>query len=200
MTKLLKAITQLFITLVWFIYVVLVRTPLGVFNRIPEGLKRNYINRAVPEDYREEVEKLANHEENRRFLIDGENFAKLIVGLMLTKTATTDETCIYSKCLGPEFYCGILRSLKSRTRIILEDPEGIEVIKALPQDIQSLIDFCVTDSPYGEYFISTKSAFWFAAPPNNNELSAICNFNEPETIQVLRERFEKLWKSSVPCS
>ncbi|HBH71244.1 MAG: hypothetical protein UU88_C0019G0003 [Parcubacteria group bacterium GW2011_GWC1_42_11] len=158
----------------------------------------------VPLEYINAVTKLARKRKDQRFLNDGNNFAKLVAWLMISSVRPMDEILIYSKALTQPFYSTILRAsclLDSKPvfRVVLDDKEGIEVIKKLPEDVQSRIDCRLAATPEGSHMLLTPVAFRAEAKSCHDELFVICNFYEPEVVQALKTRFERIWANSAPC-
>ena len=159
----------------------------------------------VPLNYIAAVTKLADERKNLRFLNDSNNFAKLVAWLMIRNVCPADEVLIYSKALTQSFYSEIMRASclldsKPRFKIVLDNKDGIEVIKKLPEDVQRRIDCRVATTQDGSHMLLTPVAFRAEAKSYRDELFVVCNFYEPEVVQTLKSRFERIWANSVPCS
>lgn len=205
MKKILLVLGQLVVVILRPVYVFLVTSPLAALKRRREKKEKEYLDRAVPDGYRLDITRIANAEVNRRFLNDGNNFAKIVVWLMIRRNLPPDEVLIYSKALTPSFYAEIMRATalldsKIRFRIVLDEKDGVNVINNLPEEVQKRIDFRIIDSHLGAHFLVTRCAYRYELIECPNELLVVCNFNEPESALRLRNNFEKLWANSVPLS
>jgi len=158
----------------------------------------------LPHDYIVALGELADNEENRRFLNGSNDEASIVTWLMIRHATEDDEVLIYSKALSPLFYAEILRAasiqpLKCRFRIVLDDKEGMKVVKALPVEIQSHVDCRYLLEPEGGHFLVFDDAFRYEIKDHHDELSVVCNFSERETAQKLRSGFERRWEKSASC-
>ena len=149
----------------------------------------------LPREYRKAVTKLADGKVDQRFLGDSGEHAKFVAGLILEHSTEASEVLIYSKALEDAFYEEVLRSSKCHIKVVLDNEEGIQVIKRLPQDVQNRLVFRFAHTPKGAHFLLLNNAVRFEL--KGDELFAICNFNESdETIKKLSNRFEELWKNA----
>jgi hypothetical protein len=154
------------------------------------------------EKYRFAVAEIANSKKDRRFLNGEEWHAEIVAGMMVSH-AKNEEVLIYSDSLGPEFYAKILLNSYCSFRILLGNvgnSRALDVIRALPQEAQSRIDFRVSNAPYGKHFLVVGDSIRCEADDDGNELFVVCNFNEPDAAQRLRDRFESMWEKSPPWS
>lgn len=171
----------------------------------PKGEKVQKAEARVPEAESYALEKMAKDRKNQRFLNDNDEEAKIVVWLMIRSLRPADEVLVYSKDLSLPFYSAILRAsqlLDSNLnfRIVLDDKEGIEVIRKLPEDAQSRIDCRLATTQDGSHILLTPVAFRAEAKDYHDELFVVCNFYEPYVAQTLKIRFERIWTNSVPCS
>lgn len=168
------------------------------------GEKTPEADARVSEAYLSALEKVAKERKNQRFLNSNNEEAKIVTWLMTSCLRPGDEVLIYSKSLNPEFYEEVFRALsflptKLRFRIVLDDKEGTEVIKKFPQDTQSQVDCRLATTKDGSHILLTPVAFRAEAKESHNELLVVCNFYEPDKVQELKRRFERIWENSVPC-
>lgn len=172
----------------------------------------------VPQDYVEAITLLADKQGNRRFLNGSNAQAELVAGLMVSRNSEHHEVLIYTESLEPAFYKEILQNSRGRFRVIFCNTKALGVIRALPKDVQDRIDYRVSNTPWSERFLVVGNAFRYQLAEishllfgkiiqyepgtrrSSNELFVVCNFNEPETAQKLRDNFEILWANSVPRS
>lgn len=146
-------------------------------------------------DYRKAVMKLADDKVDQRFLGASGDHAKFVAELILEHSTEASEVLIYSRALKDAFYEEVLRFSKCYIRVVLDDKEGIQVIKRLPQDVQNRVLVQFTHTPKGAHFLLLNNAVRFEL--KGDESFAICNFNESdETIKKLSNRFEELWKNA----
>lgn len=158
----------------------------------------------LPVDYMVAVTKLATDREDRRFLNGNEKEASLVSWLMVRNARAEDEVLIYSKALSLPFYSEILRATclsvsKPVFRIIIDDKQGVDIIKNLPEDVQSRINCRLATTKDGLHLLLTPVAFRAERKGFINELFVVCNFYEPGTVEVLKTRFERIWRNSIPC-
>lgn len=157
----------------------------------------------VPEAYSYALEELAKERKNQRFLNSNNEEAKLVMWLMASNLRPGDEVLIYSKSLNPVFYTEVFRALsfiplRLRFRIVLDDKEGTEVIKKLPQDVQSQITCRLATTKEGSHILLTPVAFRAETKESRDELWVVCNFYEPSKVLELKTRFERIWDNARP--
>lgn len=170
----------------------------------------------VPQDYVEAITLLADEQANRRFLNCSNAQAELVVGLMISQNSEYSEVLIYSESLGPAFYKEILQNPRGRFRVIFCNTKALEVILALPKEVQDRIDYRASSTPRSERFLVIGDAFRYQLSEishlvfgriiqyepdirkSSSELFVVCNFNEPESAQKLRARFESMWEEAGP--
>lgn len=197
MKKILIAVGQLVLTIIWFSYVALIKIPLNALKRTNIRNSKAYLERPVSDDYRSAVTRLADNNVNRRFLNDSKEQAKLIAGLMVSRAVENRDVLIYSDSLEPEFYTEILRYSECHFRILVGNTGALGVIKSLPKYAQDRIDCRASTTPKGVHFLVTKHSFRYELPEHPDELFVVCNFYEPEIAQLLRDRFETMWENSI---
>lgn len=146
----------------------------------------------VTPEYEAAVTKYADEHKNQRFLNDSHSHANLLANLMIGRTSECDDILIYSKSLPLSCFGDALSNSKSKNiRIILDDASGGEQIKNLPQ--KDRISVRVLNTIDGAHFWVAGDSFRLEIDHDNAK--AIANFNDPEAIEILRARFEKLWSS-----
>lgn len=151
---------------------------------------------AVTPEYRKAVTELAEKKENRRFLNDSSDHAKLLIELMVGRAQESDEVIIYSGSLKAECFDESLRATAATIRILLDDAKGIDVIDALPPDVRSRVQVRVVRTKDGNHFFVAGSAVRYEL--SHDDATAVANFNEPPAeLQKLRERFERMWKDAA---
>lgn len=150
--------------------------------------------RVTPE-YEAAVTKFANEHKNQKFLNDSHNHASLLADLMIGRTNEQDDVLIYSKSLPSSCFGDALAHSKSRNiRIILEDESGVEEINKLSVENKERIEFRLLKIADGAHFWIAGDSFRLEI--NHDKAKAVANFNDPEAIQILETRFEKLWASA----
>jgi len=78
-------------------------------------------------EYKAAVTALADKKQNRRFLNDSADHAKLISDLMIGRACEDDEVFIYSGALGKGCYDESIQNSKARQiRVLLDDKAGLE--------------------------------------------------------------------------
>jgi hypothetical protein len=149
----------------------------------------------VTPEYKAAVTKLAHEQKNQRFLNDSPDHAKLLAKLMIGRAKENDDVLIYSKSLPSFCYDDALQDSKSHNiRVILEDESGVAVIDNLPEAVKAHVEHRVLATPNGAHFwVAGKS---FRLELDHQKAKAIANFSDPEAVQTLRARFEKLWSST----
>lgn len=156
----------------------------------------------VSEKYRSSLTEMANRLDGMLFWNKGEVAAKLIFSLLISRATEMEEVVIYSKSLSPTFYKDVLRGLRCPSRILLDDPAGVSVVRSLAQNLQERIDVRSLSSTRVDkgnvYFIATDYAFRCGEQNENDELSGWASFNDPQRTQKWRNHFEKLWANAVP--
>lgn len=149
----------------------------------------------LPRDYRKAVTKLADDKIDQRFLGASNEHAKFVAGLILEHSTESSELLIYSEALEDAFYEEVLRFSKCHIKVVLDNEEGVQIIRRLPQEVQNRLVVRFTHTPKGAHFLFLNNAVRFEL--KGDELFAVCNFNESdEAIQKLRDRFEELWKNA----
>lgn len=214
MNKILKAIAQVILTVLWAFYAILGKPLVSLF-KAPQKKERNA---TVPEEYRNAVTKLAEIKKNQRFLNGTNAHAEVVAGLMIAHAREADEVLIYSDALSEAFYQAVLRYSKCRIKILLDNSDGKDIIKALPQDVQNRLDYRMTRVADGAHFLVSGDAFRYELeyptrlvfgivvqlkpehPEPHDELFVVCNFYEPRITRRLQARFEDMWASSVSCT
>lgn len=160
--------------------------------QMAEILSKGSTESRVTPEYAAAVTKLADEHVNQRFLNDSHDHANLLSGLMIGRTKEYDDVLIYSNSLPFSCYGDALKRAGSgNIRIILEDASSAEEIKNLSTDHPDCIHYRVLDTTDGAHFWIAGSAFRLEM--DHDKAKAIANFNDPEAIKILRERFEKLW-------
>ena len=146
----------------------------------------------VTSEYRKAVTELADKKEDRRFLNDSSDHAKLLIELMIGRAKTGDEVLIYSGKLKAECYRESLINSSATIRVLLDDTAGESIITALPSDLQNRIECRIVKNKDGNHFFIAGSAMRFEL--DHDDATAVANFNEPDTeLRKLRDRFEKMW-------
>lgn len=214
MKKILKAIAQLIFTVLWVFCAILGKPLVSIFKA---PVKKKNVE-TVSQEYRDAVTKLAEIKKNQRFLNGTNADAKVVAGLMITRAEQVDEVLVYSDALSADFYKEVFRHSKCRIKILLDDREGINIIKALPQDVQNRLEYRVTRVADGAHFLVSDDAFRYELeyptrlmfgivvqyetkhPERHDELYVVCNFYEPRITQRLRTRFEDMWANAVFCA
>lgn len=197
MKKILMAIGQLVLTILYFVYVALIKIPLNAVKRTNIRNQKTYLEGPVPDDYRAAITGLADNMVNRRFLNSSKEQTKLIARLMVNRVVENGDVLIYSDSLEQEFYTEILCHSRCHFRILVGNTGALKVIKSLPQHAQNRIDCRAHNGFKKEHFLVIKHSFRYELPEYQNELLVICNFYEPETAQKLRDRFEAMWGNST---
>lgn len=214
MKKVLKAVAQFILTVLWVFYAILGKPLISIF-KVPAKKKNE---ETVSQEYRDAVTKLAEVKKNQRFLNGTNADAKVVAGLMIARAEEADEVLVYSDALSAAFYKEVLRHSKCRIKVLLDDREGINIIKALPQDVQSRLECRVTKVAGGAHFLVSDDAFRYELeypthlvfgivvqyetkhPEPHDELFVVCNFYEPRISQRLRDRFGDMWTNAVICA
>ena len=153
-------------------------------------------------EYRAAVTVLANENKNRRFIISSGEHANIVVHLMVSKLERSDEILIYSDCLSLDFYRKILIDSNCQIKIIFDKIEGMKIIESLPEDVQDRITcWCRPSSDIEKrHFIVAGTSFSYELEPWKDESFVVCNFYEPEIVERLKSRFERMWEGSVLCT
>jgi hypothetical protein len=147
---------------------------------------------AVTPEYRKAVTELAEKNENRRFLNDSRDHAKLLIDLMVGRSQENDEVLIYSGELKTECFGDSFQNAKGKIRVVLDSAKGLEVIAALPPALRNRIEPRILKEPDGNHFLVAGRAMRFEL--SHDDATAVANFNEPESeLQKLRDRFSRLW-------
>ncbi|MFZ3043690.1 MAG: hypothetical protein WA058_01100 [Minisyncoccia bacterium] len=153
--------------------------------------------KGTPSEWYYEVQKWAERRVNERFLTDSNDQAFWTVFLMISHVREEDTVLIYSRALEHHFFLQALCQSKCHIDIILDDVRGVEVIAALPQSFLSRIEWRISSSACGRHFLVAGDSFRYDGDDQSDELYAICNFNEPETVQKLRARFKDIWGNAL---
>lgn len=147
---------------------------------------------AVTPEYEKAVTELADRKENRRFLNDSSDHAKLLIDLMIGRSGENDSVLIYSGELKRECFGSSLQNSKAHIRIVLDDPKGLDAIATLQEDVQRRIEARLLRKKAGNHFFIAGSAMRYEL--SHDDATAVANFNEPPVeLDKLRARFEKLW-------
>lgn len=146
----------------------------------------------VTEEYRTAVTALADNKENRRFLNDSSDHAKLLADLMIGRAKKGEEVLIYSGAMRDGCFVDALKSFKGTARILLDSSDGLGVINGFSKEICERIQAQVLEKRDGNHFFVAGASFRYEM--DHNDATAIANFNEPATVEKLKDRFESLWK------
>lgn len=151
----------------------------------------------VTQEYRDAVTELATKKTRRRFLNDSGEHATLLIELMIGKAGPEDEVLIYSGELMGDCYRKALEESGSKSiRILTDSVKATAVIGALPKGAQKRIThLIVNEAELGNHFFVVGSAFRWEM--DHSVGSAVANFNEPETTDKLRARFENMWTKGM---
>ena len=163
-------------------------------NRLAKGMHN--LSNTSPMSYEDAVRFIANNNVNRRFLNDANEHTKLVVELMVDHIKDGDEVLIFTSTL-PAFYDVALQNPKCKFRIIVDNIDGLNAVRTLRSEVSRRIDCRFVSVPEGKHFISLGSAYRMTVDHDSESL-AVSNFNEPEAVQRLQSRFERMWKCSVP--
>lgn len=148
----------------------------------------------VTPEYEAAVTRFADEHKNQKFLNDSHHHASLLAELMIGRATEHDDVLIYSKSLPQTCFGDALEHSKSRNiRIVLDDALGQEEIKKLSLVNQERIKHKVLTTNDGAHFWIAGDSFRLEM--DHDKAKAVANFNDPEAVQVLRARFEKLWSS-----
>lgn len=146
-------------------------------------------------NYEDAVRFIENNNVNRRFLNNTYEHVRLVVELMIGRMMDGDEVLIYTSTL-PAFYEVALRNPKCKLRILVDNIHGMNAVRILRSEVSCRIDCRFVSAPEGKYFMSGGSAYRMVVD-NDNEFIAVSNFNEPEAVQRLRSRFDRMWECAV---
>ncbi len=148
----------------------------------------------VTQEYRDAVTELATKKVNRRFLNDSGEHATLLIELMIGKAGPDDDVLIYSgELMGGCYRKALEESGSNSIRILTDAAKARTVIDALPEGVRKCITHLIIDkADQGNHFFVVGSAFRWEL--DHSVGSAVANFNEPETPNKLRARFEDMWK------
>lgn len=148
----------------------------------------------VTPEYEAAVIKFADEHKNQKFLNDSHNHASLLAGLMIGRASECDDVLIYSKSLPSYCFGDAIKNSKSRNiRILLDDASGTAEINKLSSEDQERIKTRVLNNADGSHFWIAGDSFRLEI--DHDKAKAVANFNDPEAIQILRARFERLWSS-----
>ncbi|MDO8811901.1 MAG: hypothetical protein Q7J38_07740 [Gallionella sp.] len=149
----------------------------------------------VTAEYRVAVTALATNKENRRFLNDSCEHAKLLADLMIGCAQNDDETVIYSGELGKDCFENALVSSQGKVRILLDNKSGNEIINSLPENVKARIEVRMIKHPCDEHFFVSGNSFRYET--DHEESTAVANFNEPETAIKLKALFNNMWDQAI---
>jgi hypothetical protein len=153
----------------------------------------------VTDEYKATVLALATAKTDKRFLNDSSNHATLLIELMFDN-AIDEDIIIYSGALPSSCFTASLKKTKAKTiRVVLDDAMGLDVISALPTEVQQRITARVIPSEFkgvrGNHFYIAGNAIRYEL--NHDEATAVANFNEPiANLAPTKERFETLWAAA----
>lgn len=176
------------------------------FQRIAEWIETKKAIKSepiLPQEYISAVTRLAKKRTNQRFLNDTNEHAEFVFWLIIRSCRLGEEILIYSKALKFPFYRRILRAACLFDpgivfKILLDDEEGIEEIKKLPENVQRQIECRIASVSDGAHMVVTSTAFRIEAKDYHDELFVVCNFYEPDIAENLRKRFNRIWENAVP--
>lgn len=149
----------------------------------------------VTEEYRDAVTQLAINKEERRFLNDSCDHAKLLAELMIGKSLSDDKVEIYSGELGRNCFTDALLSSKASIRILLDSNNGVAVINGLPDEVRDRIEFRLVNAPCANHFFVSGNSFRYEK--DHCDSTAVANFNEPETVTKLSNLFNIMWEQAI---
>lgn len=146
-------------------------------------------------EYEAAVTALADHKENRRFLNDSCAHAKLLANLMVGRAKAGDETLIYSGELGKDCFKDALISSKGRVRVVLDSKDGKALIDSLPVAVKDRVELRLATTKGEHHFFVSNNSFRYET--DDNDSTAVANFNEPETVAKLKALFELMWGTAI---
>lgn len=150
----------------------------------------------VTTEYRDAVTALATNKENRRFLNDSCEHAKLLAELMVGRAQNDNEdTVIYSGELGKDCFNNALVTSQGKVRILLDNKSGNEIINSLPENVRARIEVRMTKHPCDEHFFVSGNSFRYET--DHEKSTAVANFNEPETANKLKALFNNMWDQAI---
>ncbi|GEM_PF-3095111 len=174
----------------------IMRGPSYWIHRLAKGMHNlGNTSRVSLEEYEDGLQRIAKNNRNERFLSDSNEHAKLVIELIASRAKDGDEVLIYTSTL-PAFYDVALRNPKCKFRILVDSIDGMNAVRILCSEVSHRIDCRFAHVPEGKHFISLGCAYWMAVD-HDSELVGISNFNEPEAVQRLQSRFERMWECSA---
>jgi hypothetical protein len=148
-------------------------------------------------EWEKAVTMLADAHENRRFLNDSVAHAKILAGLMIGRSK--DSALIFSGSLREDCYGESLGKASGKLRILVEDAGNLGWIARLPNAGQIEVRKVGARAPAANHFFVADAAS-FRLERDHKKASALANFNEPDTCQVLTARFNVVWPEAEAVS
>lgn len=149
----------------------------------------------VTPEYKAAVTKLSDDHKNQKFLNDSLAHAELLATLMIGKAGANDKVAIYSGNLPSACFSSGLSTTKSTDiRIILDNKAAAEEIKKYLPNLEGRIKLKVLNEIDGAHFFVAGESFRLEI--DHGKAKAVANFNDPDAVDILSSRFEKLWKIS----
>ena len=150
----------------------------------------------VTHKYIAAVTNFADEHKNQKFLNNSHSHANLLAELMIGRAGEYDDVFIYSKSLPLSCFGDALAKSKSkRLQAILSDKGGEENIKKLHKDVQKKIEYRFLKEIDGAHFWIAGDSFRLEI--GNGNAMAVANFNDSESVEILRTRFERLWSRAA---
>lgn len=154
----------------------------------------------LPRNYILGIYLLSRRNENERFLTDDES--RDCVSMVMAKRSATSKTKILVYGVLPRlvsWYVNVLTASRCPIDIIVEGND-VGFISRFPLEVQKRITCWrrVTESKENEHHFLLFGQNTYLFDGKGNGTVWVGNFNEPDTAQRLRDRFEQHLKESVP--
>lgn len=151
----------------------------------------------VSQEYIDAVTALADKKENRRFLNDSSEHAKLLANLMIGRKTDSDDCVIYSGSLPLSCFKDAIIAAHGKIRVLVDDEANIEALEKEIPDFEHKLEIRKIAQRHASqinHFFVCGSAFRYEM--NHSHATAISNFNEPEVTNSLTTSFNTMWDGS----
>jgi hypothetical protein len=148
------------------------------------------------------INKFVVQQIGNRFVTRTNRQSKIVAKAMIKNAFALDRIMIYSEALVCPYYCEIFNELSpgKLVLILLDDENGMEVIKKLPSKIQRQIDCrkIVNPEAIPRHFMVAYHSYRYESDDHAGEIEMFCNIWDKEFALKLNAYFYRMWETAEP--